>query len=179
MERVSENLPIPENETSALLTQSTFAVSVQKVDPMTFTGLSISAVIESFDDQRIDQLMVNMMMSNERSTGSLSLPSNLLQKANGSRVTMSVFTTNSLFLRRDTNNMKVASIVISAGVVGVQRVRNLDPPIMAVFQRNPVSWYSVFDKNIELNLLRRMLMVLNQFVHSGIKLLMVSCIHMT
>ena len=139
MERVSENIPIPENETSALLTQSTFAVSVQKVDPMTFTGLSISAVIESFDDQRIDQLMVNMMMSNERSTGSLSLPSNLLQKANGTRVTMSVFTTNSLFLRRDTNNMEVASIVISAGVVGVQRVRNLDPPIMAVFQRNPVS----------------------------------------
>ena len=139
MERVSENLPIPENETSALLTQSTFAVSVQKVDPMTFAGLSISAVIESFDDQRIDQLMVNMMMSNERSTGSLSLPSNLLQKANGTRVTMSVFTTNSLFLRRDTNNMEVASIVISAGVVGVQRVRNLDPPIMAVFQRNPVS----------------------------------------
>ena len=43
------------------------------------------------------------------------------------------------FLRRDTNNMEVASIVISAGVVGVQRVRNLDPPIMAVFQRNPVS----------------------------------------
>ena len=139
VERVSENIPIPENETSALLTQSTFAVSVQKVDPMTFTGLSISAVIESFDNQRIDELMLNMMMSNERSTGSLSLPSNLLQKANGTRVTMSVFTTNSLFLRRDTNNMEVASIVISAGVVGVQRVRNLDPPIMAVFQRNPVS----------------------------------------
>ena len=139
MERVSENIPIPENETSALLTQSTFAVSVQKVDPMTFTGLSISAVIESFDDQRIDQLMVDMMMSNERSTGSLSLPNNLLEKANGTRVTLSVFTTNSLFLRRNTNNMEVASIVISAGVVGVQRVNNLDPPIMAVFQRNPVS----------------------------------------
>ena len=146
VERVSESIPIPENETSALVTQSTFAVSVQKVDPMTFTGLSISAVIESFKDQRIDELMVNMMMSNERSTGSLSLPSNLLQKANGTRVTMSVFTTNSLFLRRNTNNMEVASIVISAGVVGVQRVRNLDPPIMAVFQRNPVSWYCVFDK---------------------------------
>ena len=139
MERVSENIPIPKNETSVLITQSTFAVSVQKVDPMTFTGLSISAVIDSFHDQRIDQLMLNMMMSNERSTGSLSLPSNLLQKANGTRVTMSVFTTNSLFLRRDTNNMEVASIVISAGVVGAQRVRNLDPPIMAVFQRNPVS----------------------------------------
>ena len=139
MERVSENIPIPENETSALITQSTFAVSVQKVDPMTFAGLSISAVIESFDNQRIDELMLNMMMSNERSTGSLSLPSNLLQKANGTRVTMSVFTTNSLFLRRDTNNMEVASIVISAGVVGVQRVKNLDPPITAVFQRNPVS----------------------------------------
>ena len=143
MERVSENLPIPENETSALVKQSTFAVSVQRVDPMTSTGLNISAVIESFDDQRVDEIMVNMMMSNERSAGSLSLPSNLLQKANGTRVTLSVFTTNSLFLRRDNNNMEVASIIISAGVVGVQRVRNLNPPIMAVFQRNPVSSFII------------------------------------
>ena len=135
MERVSENLPIPENETSALVIQSTFAVSVQKVDPMTFAGLSISAVI---DDQG---LMVNMTMSNERSTGSLSLPRNLLQKANGTRVTMSVFSTNSLFLRRDNNNTEVASVVIAASVVGTPRVENLDPPIMAVFQRKPVSNY--------------------------------------
>ena len=138
IERVSENIPIPENETSALVTQSTFAVSVQKLDPMTFTGLSISAVIESFDDQNINELMVNMM-SSAKSTGSLSLPSNLLQKANGTRVTLSVFVTNSLFLRRDNNNTEVASIIIAAGVVGVQRVENLDPPIVAVFQRNPVS----------------------------------------
>ena len=133
MERVSENLPIPENETSALIIQSTFAVSVQKVDPMTFAGLSISAVI---DDQG---LMVNMTMSNKRSTGSLSLPRNLLQKANGTRVTMSVFSTNSLFLIRDNNNTEVASIVIAASVVGTPRVENLDPPIMAEFQRKPVS----------------------------------------
>ena len=135
---MSENIPIPENETSALITQSTFAVSVQKVDAMTFTGLSISAVIESFDNPNIDEPMVNMINS-ARSTGSLSLPSNLLQKANGSRVTLSVFATNSLFLRRDTNNTEIASIIIAAGVVGVQRVENLDPPIVAVFQRNPVS----------------------------------------
>ena len=140
MERVSEKIRIPDNETSALLIQSTFAISVQKVDPMTFTGLSISAVIESFNDQRIDKLMLNMMMSNERSSGSLSLPRNLLEKANGTRVTMSVFATNSLFLRRDNNNTEVASIVISASVVGTSRVENLDPPgIMAEFQRNPVS----------------------------------------
>ena len=142
MERVSESIPIPENETSALVKQSTFAVSVQKVDPMTFTGLNISAVIESFNDQRIDELMVNMMMSNERSTGSLSLPSNLLQKANGTRVTMSVFATNSLFLRRDNIYTEVASIVISASVVGTSRVENLDPPVIAEFQRNPVSLFS-------------------------------------
>ena len=94
VERVSESIPIPENEISANITQSTFPVSVQKVDPMTFSGLSISAVIESFDNQRIDELMLNMMMSNDRPTGSLSLPSNLLQKAYGTRITMSVFTIN-------------------------------------------------------------------------------------
>ena len=87
-----------------------------------------------------NELMLSLnMMSSAKSTGSLSLPSNLLQKANGTRVTLSVFVTNSLFLRRDNNNTEIASIIIAAGVVGVQRVENLDPPIVAVFQRNPVS----------------------------------------
>ena len=136
-----EEIPIPENETSVVVTQSTFAFAVQKVDPMTFNGLNFSAAVSSdFMDQGINNggLLLNMMNS-VRSAGSMSLPSNLLQKANSTRVTLSVFVTNSLFLRRETNNTEVASIILAAGVVGVNKVENLNPPMVATFRKNPVS----------------------------------------
>ena len=137
---MSEEIPIPENETSAVVTQSTFAIAVQKVDPMTFNGLNFSAVSSGFMDQGINNsgLLLNMMKS-VRSAGSMSLPSNLLQKANGTRVTLSVFVTNSLFLRRETNYKEVASIILAVGVVGVSKVENLNPPMVATFRKNPVS----------------------------------------
>ena len=137
---MSEGIPIPENETSVVVTQSTFAIAVQKVDPMTFNGLNFSAVSSGFMDQGINNsgLLLNMMNS-VRSAGSMSLPSNFLQKANGTRVTLSVFVTNSLFLRRETNNTEVASIILAAGVVGVNKVENLNPPMVATFRKNPVS----------------------------------------
>ena len=137
---MSESIPIPDNETSALVTQTTFAVSVQKVDSETFNGLNFSAVLENFSAQNIDKnaLLVNTL-SSDRPTGSLSLPSNLLYKANSTRVTLSVFITNALFLRRRNVNLnKIGSIVIAAGVVGTKRVKNLNPPVVTVFQRNPV-----------------------------------------
>ena len=140
LERVSENIPIPENETSALVTQTTFAVSVQKVDSETFNGLNFSAALGNFSAQQIDKkgLLFNMM-SSDRPTGSLSLPSNLLNKVNSTRVTLSVFITNALFLRRRKVNLnKIGSIVIAAGVVGTRRVENLNPPVVTDFQRNPV-----------------------------------------
>ena len=139
LERVSENIPIPENETLALVTQTTFAVSVHKVDLETFNGLNFSAVLGNFSAQQIDKnaLLFNMM-SSDRPTGSLSLPSNLLDKANSTRVTLSVFNTNALFLRRNDNLNEIGSIVIAAGVVGTSRVKNLNPPVEIAFQRNPV-----------------------------------------
>ena len=60
--------------------------------------------------------------TNKQAAGSLSLPSNLLSKTNGTRVTLTVFVTNSLFLRRESNDTKVGSIIIAAGVVGKKRV---------------------------------------------------------
>ena len=140
LERVSESIPILENETLALVTQTTFAVSVHKVDSETFNGLHFSAVLGNFSSQQIDKnaLLFNTM-SSDRPTGSLSLPSNLLDKANSTRVTLSVFNTNALFLRRRKVNLnEIGSIVIAAGVVGTRRVENLNPPVVTDFQRNPV-----------------------------------------
>ena len=54
-------------------------------------------------------------------------------------MTLTVFVTNSLFLRRESNDTKVGSIIIAAGVVGKKRVEGLNPPMVAVFQKDPVS----------------------------------------
>ena len=90
--------------------------------------------------QRIDEsaLLINTL-TNEEASGSLMLPGNLFSRTNGTRVTLTVFVTNSLFLRRVTNDTKVGSIIIAAGVVGKKRVEGLDPPMVAVFRKNQVS----------------------------------------
>jgi len=143
LERVTENIPIPENDTSILVTQSTFAVSVRKIQPSTFMGLNFSAVLGDFtSDQRIDEsgLFFNSPPK-QRPTGSLTLPTNfpLFSKTNDARVTLSLFVRNSLFQRRDKRFREVGSVIIAAGVVGTDKVANLDPPMFAVFKTNPVS----------------------------------------
>ena len=143
LETVTENIPIPENDTSVIVTQTTFAVSVRKIDPSTFMGLNFSAVLGEFtSDQKIDESALFFDDTpKQRPTGSLSLPSNLalVSKTNGTRVTLSVFVTDSLFLRRTNSSRKVGSVIIAAGVVGTERVENLDPPMTAFFKTNPVS----------------------------------------
>lgn len=140
LERVSGSIPIPVNKSSTLITQKSFAVAVQRVDSENFSGLNFSAILGNFTDQNVDNrgLLFNKM-SNETPTGMLSLPRDLLEKAiNGTRLSLSVFVTNSLFLRRMSNQMEVGSIIISAGVVGTRRVENLTSPVVIVFQTNPV-----------------------------------------
>ena len=142
LESVTDNIPIAENETSTFVSETTFAVSVQEIEPDQFTELNVTAVLGGINitQQRIDEsaLLFNTF-TNEQAAGSLSLPSNLLSKTNGTRVTLTVFVTNSLFLRRESNDMKVGSIIIAAGVVGKKRVEGLNPPMVAVFQKDPVS----------------------------------------
>ena len=142
LESVTDSIPIAENETSTFISETTFAVSVQEIEPDQFTGLNVTAVLGGINitQQRIDEsaLLFNTF-TNEQAAGSLSLPSNLLSKTNGTRVTLTVFVTNSLFLRRESNDTKVGSIIIAAGVVGKKRVEDLNPPMVAVFQKDPVS----------------------------------------
>ena len=142
LESVTDNIPIAENETSTFVSETTFAVSVQEIEPDQFTGLNVTAILGGINitQQRIDEsaLLFNTF-TNEQAAGSLSLPSNLLSKTNGTRMTLTVFVTDSLFLRRENNDTKVGSIIIAAGVVGKKRVEGLNPPMVAVFQKDPVS----------------------------------------
>lgn len=145
LEQVTDQLPIPENETSVLLRQDKFAVSVQQIDSTTFNGLNFSTMLTNFSsDQKISS---NSLVFNHpidlSSTGSIALPSDLpLNKDNNSqpRITLSVFASDALFLRRNKNNLEVGSIILAASVVGVERVSNIDPPVTMMFKTNTVSY---------------------------------------
>ena len=71
---------------------------------------------------------------------SLELPSNLYDFADASgplRIANFIYLSDALFLRRETNDLEVASLIISATVIN-QTIVGLDPPIALQFQRNPV-----------------------------------------
>ena len=144
IEEVTESIPIPENETQVILTRESFAVAVQEVEPGQFDGLTFSAdVANGFDDTN-SQLDTNSLSFSETddAIGSLSLPrtlfNNINTSRNNTRITQSVFLTDSLFLRREKNFSEVGGIILAASVVG-NSVSGLDPPIQLNFLKNPVS----------------------------------------
>ena len=144
IEEVTESIPIPENETQVVLTRNSFAVAVQEVEPDEFPGLTFSAdITNGFDDANSQLDMDSLSFSEtDEATASLSLPSslfdNLPSSKNSTRITQSVFLTDSLFLRRSSNFSEVGSIILAASVVGT-RLTGLDPPIQLSFLKNPVS----------------------------------------
>ena len=145
IEEVTESIPIPENETKVVLTRESFAVAVQEVEPEQFAGLTFSAdVANGFDDTN-SQLDTNSLSFSETddAIASLSLPTSLFDSFNASknntRITQSVFLTDSLFLRRENNFSVVGGIILAASVVG-STIIELDPPIRLSFLKNPVSF---------------------------------------
>ena len=144
---VTNSLPIPENSTEpVLIPQRSFAVAVQRVNMSKTMGLSFSASFgEDFgftsnETYNSSDLAFNMIQ--QQSTGSISLPENLLsnlnETRNDTRVSFQLFLTDSLFLRRDNNFTEVGSIILAASVVG-ERLEGLAPPVVLTFQRNLVS----------------------------------------
>ena len=79
-------------------------------------------------------------------TASISLPNNLfdaiLNVTNNTRITHAVFLTDSLFLRRENNDMEVGGIIISASLVGSNSVEGIDPRLNITFLKNPVLSYN-------------------------------------
>ena len=145
IEDVTESIPIPENETQVVLTRETFAVAVQEVEPDSFEGLTFSADISNgFEDANTQLDMSSLSFSEtDEAIASLSLPPTLFDNLvnasrNNTRITQSVFLTDSLFLRRENNFSEVGGIILAASVVG-NRVTGLDPPIQLNFLKNPVS----------------------------------------
>ena len=61
---------------------------------------------------------------------------------NKTRITREVFLSDSLFLRRENNDLEVGSIIISATLVGSNSVEGIDPPLNITFLKYPVLSYS-------------------------------------
>ena len=155
IESVVDDIPIGNNSEPVVITRRSFAVSVQQVDFDQFMerGQTFSVNLGLFSDlnttENINSNDLSFEMRDTQSTGSLSLPNNLFSAisntGNDSRITHSVFLSDSLFLRRQNNNLKVGSLIISASIVG-STVDDLNPPITLSFLKNPVlSYINFFD----------------------------------
>ena len=122
-------------------------MSVQQVDLDQFMeiGQTFSANLGTFSDLNMSENINSSELSISGRTGqptaSISLPNNLfdaiLNVTNNTRITHAVFLTDSLFLRRENNDMEVGGIIISASLVGSNSVEDIDP-INITFLKNPV-----------------------------------------
>ena len=139
---VTNNIPIPENESTVVISLKSFAVAVQEVLPDEFVEQTFSAIInhsvKGTQDITDDSLVFGKSTA---ATASISLPGNIFMRLPTStfaRITNTVYLNDALFLRREANFSKVGSLVISAGIVGNVTIEDLSPPIRLTFIRNPV-----------------------------------------
>ena len=147
IESVVENIPLTNTSEPVVISQKSFAVSLQQVDIEEFkqSGQTFSVNFGDFsnENQSLNSNDLTFGGSNQQSTAAISLPRNLLNGipniTNNTRITHSVFITDSLFLRRVNNFQEVGSIILSAAVVGTDTIRGLNPPVGLSFMINPVS----------------------------------------
>ena len=147
IESVVEGLPISNISEPVIITQQSFAVSVQQVDILEFTqsGQTFSVNYRGFSDgnQTVNSTDLVFGPTSQQHTASISLPHNLLSTVpnitNNTKITHSVFTTDSLFVRRNNNFLEIGSVIISTTVVGTNRISGLDRPVGLSFLINPVS----------------------------------------
>ena len=150
LKSVVESIPIINISEPIVIIQKSFAVSVQQMDTEEFTqfGQTFSVNYRTFSDenQTLNSNDLVFGSPSQQSTAAINLPNNLLSALpnitkNNTRITHSVFITDSLFLRRNNYNLEVGSVIISTTVVGADTIRELDPPVDLRFQVNPVSSY--------------------------------------
>ena len=151
IESVVENIPITNiSEPIIIITQKLFAVSIQQVNTEEFTksGQTFSVNYRGFTDENRTLSSNDLVFgsTSQQSAAVINLPNNLLSALpnitkNNTRITQSIFTTDSLFLRRNNYNLEVGSVIISTTVVGADTISGLNPPIDLRFMVNPVSKY--------------------------------------
>ena len=135
IESVTENIPINSSDISkpVVISQRSFAVSIQQVNLQTFSKNGQTFNVNIGNDQSNDIIVGDTV--DTKPIASISLPNNLLDSIpNSNRITNAAFLSDSLFLRRDDKFMEVGSVIISATVVGVDTIQELNPPVTLTFQ---------------------------------------------
>ena len=146
---IVENVPIGNISEPVVITRRTFALSAQQVDLNQFMeiGQNFSANLGGFSNLNTNESIDSSELSFEmrmtmQATASIRLPNNLFSAVpnvtNNTRITHAVFLSDSLFLRRNSNDLEVGGIIISARVVGYNSIQSLDPPVSISFLKNPV-----------------------------------------
>ena len=135
IENVVDNIPITNASEPVVITQKFFSISLQLVE----------AFIQSDQVVTIDSIQHNISseFSDNIPTTSVSFPSSLFSQlasnlTNTSRIANIFFLTDSLFVKSNSSNDLVSSIVISTSVFGVKSISELMNPINISFQINPV-----------------------------------------
>ncbi|XP_019852845.1 PREDICTED: uncharacterized protein LOC100634318 [Amphimedon queenslandica] len=119
-----------------------FAVSVYKSNFEGFGGQTLSINLTDFSESNVNSYNITLEPEGNivSSTGSVTLPSNILNSSNINRITNAVYFTDSLFLRRRSNyfDHDVSSIVISASILrDFNAIKELESPVNLSFQLNP------------------------------------------
>ena len=135
IENVVDNIPITNTSEPVVITQKFLSISLQLVE----------AFIQSDQVVTIDSIQHNSSseFSDNIPTTSVSFPSSLFSQlasnlTNTSRIANIFFLTDSLFVKCNSSNDLVSSIVISTSVSGVKSISELMNPINISFQINPV-----------------------------------------
>ena len=148
IESVVENIPLTNNTSEpVVISQKSFAVSLQQVNIEEFkqSGQIFSVNFGDFSNknQSLNSNDLTFGGSKQQPTAAINLPRNLLNGlpniTKNTRITHSVFITDSLFLRRENNFQEVGSIILSAAVVERDTINGLNPPVGLSFMINPVS----------------------------------------
>ena len=153
IDSIVANTPITNISEPVVFSQRSFAVSVQEVNIEDFkqSGHTFSVNSEYFSNENQSLTFNDLMFgpTSKRPTAAISLPRNLLNGLSNitfsTRITYAVFITDSLFLRRFKTFQKIASIIISAAIVGSGTIRQLEPPVNLSFLLNPVSKHRICD----------------------------------
>ena len=157
------DIPVGNISKPVVITRRTFALSVQQVDLDQFMelGQNFSANLGDFSNLNMNESIDSSDLSFElrtttQATASVRLPSNLFSAVpnvtSNTRITHTVFLSDSLFLRRNSNDLEVGGIIISARVVGYNSIQSLDPPVSISFLKNPV-YKTMIDLILVVNLI--------------------------
>ena len=141
---MAEVLPIPENDSQAVIALTSFAVAAQEVQANGFQEHIISAVLErafNYDEKMIKANDVVFGVHPD-ATASITIPASVIMKIPASndsiRITSSIYLNDQLFPRRNEQSQKIGSIIISASINTNNSFENLDPPVLLTFIKNLV-----------------------------------------